>query len=124
MGGQKLCPQCSKELEVAFARIRKYMYSTNESVTAARIVEDLDIPEKIVNYLIEEKRLVLSPHTSSGSRCKVCGAPTDGKALCSKCQASFNADMQKFRAETEGNQPKRSDHHFGSVNPMYRSKED
>ena len=123
--GQKICPQCAKELDTALTKIRKFIYSTNEKVTAMRIVDELDIPENIVNYLIRENRLILGPHVSSGSgRCKVCGAPTDGKALCARCQASFNADMQKFRAETEGNQPKKAGHYYNGVNPMYRSKED
>jgi predicted amidophosphoribosyltransferase len=99
VGGQKICPACAKEIDEVFARVRKYMYSTSEQVTVTKLVEELGVSEKAVNFLIKEHRLTFGPRVKGGGRCRVCGAPTDGQALCKKCQAAFSESMKEFKAE-------------------------
>lgn len=122
-GGQKVCPRCAKELDEIFTRIRKYLYSTTERVTTATLVEKLDVPEKAVDYLIREDRLVLDRQGKSIGKCKICGAPTAGGALCEKCQKNFAAGIQKFRQE-QAAEKKTKQARSGSVHPMITNKKD
>lgn len=100
--GQKICPQCSKMLDGVFARARKFMYSTHERVTVEKLVEELGVPEKAVEYLIREKRLMIEPRGSGTGRCRICGAPTaEGQILCEKCRSTVSASVQELTAERE-----------------------
>lgn len=101
--GQSICPNCSKMLDNVFAQARKYMYSTNERVTVEKLVNELDVPEKAIEYLIKQKRLVLEPR-GGGSifKCKICGKPTmAGQVLCEKCRSAVSSSMQKLEVEKE-----------------------
>ena len=138
MPGQKLCPQCSKELDTIYKKIRKYMYMTGERVTAARIVEELDVPEKAVDYLIRDNRLVLDRGGKPAGKCRICGAPTDADILCRECRKKFAEGMQKYQAERDLHkeaaktgfaQPlvrNQSDkmRHTGSAQPLKRNRDD
>ena len=99
--GQKICPDCSKMLDGVFARARKFMYSTHDRVTMEKLVEELDVPEKAIECLIKQKRLVLEPRGTSAGKCRICGAPTDGQSLCDKCRSVVSSSMQKLEAEKE-----------------------
>jgi uncharacterized protein (UPF0212 family) len=100
-GGQKICPNCTKMLDGVFAQARKFMYSTHEKVTVEKLVTELDVPEKAIEYLIRQKRLVIEPRGNGSGRCRICGAPTDGQALCEKCRSVVSSSMQKLEAEKE-----------------------
>jgi len=117
--GQKICPNCSKELDGIFTRIRKYMYSTEELVTAAKLVEELGVSEKAVEYLIRDERLILNRSVKTVGRCKICGAPTSGDSLCEKCRKKFTEGMQKYREEKN---QKTERQRSGSVTPLARSR--
>lgn len=100
--GQKICPQCSKMLDGVFARARKFMYSTHERVTVERLVNELEVPEKAIEYLIREKRLIIEPRGSNTGRCRICGAPTaEGQILCEKCRSMVAASVQELETEKE-----------------------
>lgn len=116
LSGQKICPRCSKEIDEVFVRVRKYMYSTDEQVTVAKLVAELDVPEKAVNYLIREKRLTFGPRLMTSGKCRVCGAPTSGQALCDKCRATFTESMKSFAAEET---PRRQNAPSGSFRYVY-----
>ena len=99
VSGQKICPGCSKEIDEVFTRVRKYMYSTKEQVTVAKLVEELEVSEKAVNYLIRQRRLTFGSHQGGNGKCRVCGAATNGYTLCDKCRASFSESMKNFASE-------------------------
>jgi len=124
--GQKICPACTKEIDGVFNRVRKYMYSTDERVTATKLVEELDVPERALDYLIQDGRLILEPHSLNSGKCRVCGAPTDGHSLCSRCKASFSANMKTFEQENLRKQTlgagKKEQHTF--IKPLFRAKKD
>lgn len=123
IGGQKICPQCAGELDEIFTRIRKYMYSTSDRVTTASLVEKLDVPEKAVDYLIHENRLVLDRQGKAVGKCKICGAPTVGESLCKECRKKFTEGVQKFRQE-RAQEEKTAPSSLGSAHPLIRSSKD
>lgn len=117
---QKICPICSKMLDGVFAQARKYMYSTHERVTVEKLVEELDVSEKAIEYLIKQKRLVVEPRGSSLFKCRICGAPTmDGQTLCEKCRSVVSSSMQKLEAEKEKKQHEQEKMAYGrGIKPL------
>ena len=120
LSGQKICPRCAKEIDEVFVRVRKYMYSTKEQVTAAKLVEELEVPEKAVSYLIRERRLTFGPRIEGSGRCRVCGAATSGQALCAKCRASFSESMKEFSKEETRRRQNTFTGNFKYVYPLIR----
>lgn len=99
VNGQKICPDCVKLMNDTYARIKKYMYTTNERITVTRLVEKLGVPEKAVNYLIQENMLVIEDRRSEKGKCSVCGAPTNGERLCSRCRKIFSDSIEKYQSK-------------------------
>lgn len=127
MQGQKLCPECSKELDAIYKKIRKYMYMTGERVTAAKIVEELNVPEKAVDYLIRDSRLVLDRGAKDIGKCKICGATTDGDILCRECRKKFAEGIQKYQKDkVQQKEAVKADkmHYPGLVHPLKRNRDD
>lgn len=120
MSGQKICPNCAKEIDDVFARVKKYMYTKPGPLSAAMIVEDLEVPEKAISYLIKEQRLVLDGRHGETRSCKVCGAPTDGQSLCVKCRKTFDENMQSFMDDRQAKKTEAA--RKNGVLPIMRNK--
>lgn len=87
--GAKICPECTKELDAAYIKTRKYIYQNAgpEKTSFYEIIEHTDVSEKALNYLIGEGRIVLSGKSGKGgTRCRACGTETRGDALCPSCR--------------------------------------
>ena len=120
ISGQKICADCSKEIDEVFTTVRKYIYSTSEQVTVAKLVEELDVPEKAVEYLLRQRRLTFGPHQGETGKCSVCGASTYGTALCHKCQAAFSDSMKNFVPKDVQRKQSTSTGYSKQVNPLMR----
>lgn len=93
----KVCTKCSKELDGYFARIRKFLYTTQHEVTSADIIQELDIPEKAVVHLIESGRLMSEKKLVYQTTCKVCGKEMKSGALvCPSCSKTLNESFGGF----------------------------
>lgn len=126
-GSGKVCADCAKELDEVFTRCRKHIYSTSEPVSVAKLVEDLDVPEDAVNYLVKEGRLsVLAKAMNSTTKCKSCGALSYGQPLCEKCRGKFADNVRKYNAGLSGE--KKADttdlRKSRGVKPLGRDKKD
>ena len=127
MQGHKLCPECSKELDGIYKKIRKHMYMTGGRVTAAKIVEELNVPEQAVDYLIRDNRLVLDRGAENMGKCKICGNSTDGDILCRECRKKFADGIQKYQKDrVQQKESVKTDkmHYSASVHPLKRKRDD
>lgn len=96
----KVCTKCSKELDGFFARIRKYLYTTQTEVTSADIIRELDIPEKAVVHLIESGRLMSEKKFVYKTTCKVCGKEMNsGSLVCANCSKTLNESLGGFAVQ-------------------------
>jgi len=120
VSGQKICAACSKEIDEVFTSVRKYIYSTNEQITVAKLVEELGVPEKAVEYLLRQRRLTFGPHQGETGKCRVCGASTSGSALCDKCRAAFSESMKNFAPKDVQRERNTPTGNFKNVHPLMR----
>lgn len=123
MNGQKICPDCVKLMNDTYARIKKYMYTTDERITVAKLVEELGVSEKVVNYLIRENMLVIEKGRAEKGKCSVCGAPTNGERLCSRCRKIFSDSMEKYQSETHREKKREDPTSKHGVNPLISHRE-
>ena len=89
--GTKICASCSEIADQGFVQVRQYLYDNKEKVNLNDILQNTDVSEKIVKYLIKEGRI--SPKDiadGNGMKCVACGAVIDSGKLCSKCAAVWS----------------------------------
>lgn len=85
--GSKLCPECLKKTDEYYLQVRKFIYQNPEQATFTSIVEQTEVPEQVLNYLISQGRVVLEDYSGSGTmRCRACGQITNGGSLCDRCR--------------------------------------
>jgi hypothetical protein len=97
VGIAKVCPVCRTMLDDEFLKIRSFLYKNPEETNMVIVSESLDIPEKVISYLIGEGKLEFGG-SGGKMRCKVCGSPCAG-VLCSKCRDSFASETKNLSAE-------------------------
>ena len=49
----KICAVCSKNVDETYTTVRRYMYKNPENCDFIRIIEDTEVSEKELNYLIK-----------------------------------------------------------------------
>jgi predicted amidophosphoribosyltransferase len=84
--GAKLCPRCAQDVDSVYVSVRKYIYQNPSRASFAAIVEELQISDKILSYLIDEGRIVLEGEATRSPRCRACGAETSDGPLCDRCR--------------------------------------
>lgn len=124
-GTEKLCPDCMKQVDSNYIKIKKYMYSAEGPITAASIVEDLEIDSRTVDFLINDGRLELGKNSFGTGRCRICGKTTKGEALCQECKEKFessgiNEFREQLREERERDKEYKKSGKY--VNPLVRDK--
>jgi predicted amidophosphoribosyltransferase len=120
--GVKLCPSCSKDIEEAYIKARRYIYQNPKTCDFISIVEETEIPEKALSYLINKGRIVIADKTAGGLKCRACGKETDGGSLCESCMAKIMKEKltnQQNKKEAEKPTPDTSK----KVNPLYVKNE-
>jgi hypothetical protein len=81
-----------QNLDDAYTKAKKYIYQNSIGVNFTDIVENTDIPEKALSYLLNQGRIVLGSKTGSGLKCRVCGKEADAGVLCSRCRAKLSSE--------------------------------
>ena len=98
--GAELCAACTAKVDDAYIKARKYIYQ-NPGAKFASIVEDAEISEKALRYLVDTGRLEVKK-PGSGRGCKICGAETPYGTLCESCRLKMlSAQMQSERQKEE-----------------------
>jgi predicted amidophosphoribosyltransferase len=97
--GVKLCPACSKLIDEAYVKVRRYIWQNPKTSDFGSIVEATDVPEKALNYLINKGRIEIASKSGVGHRCRACGKETSGGALCDQCAAKILAENLTAKAE-------------------------
>ncbi|SMC35515.1 hypothetical protein [Papillibacter cinnamivorans] len=102
--GTDICSACSEKLDRDFVKVREYIYENPENVSIADILENTEVPEKVIRLFLKEGR-ISSRTVSLGDyvKCEACGAPTDGGRLCRKCAAAFSAEAAKLSSQVKEN---------------------
>ena len=112
--GVDLCADCAKTIDDAYAEARKYLYQNPEKTSYASILENTEISEKALNYLIDKNMLEVRRPTG-GPKCSVCGAAISGGSLCADCMKKILSPkphrpegMSRFQEESTDGEKKQS----------------
>ncbi len=82
---RNLCPQCLKEDEEDFDRVREYI-NNNPQATIEEVSEGTGVtPRRILEYLKEGRLMLQSNNTNIILRCEMCDEPILTGRLCPNC---------------------------------------
>ena len=87
--GSKLCHDCATLMDDVYIKARKYIYKNSDKTDFISIVENAEVPEKALSYVINQGRLVIDGKSGHGPRCRACGAVTSGGLLCDACKGKL-----------------------------------
>jgi hypothetical protein len=83
-----LCDECARQMDRDYVKVRRYIYQNPDKANFKAIVENAEVSEKALNYLIDKGRIVLRGGgvKSKTNKCRACAGPTDGDVLCQRCK--------------------------------------
>jgi len=84
--GTKLCAECMQLVDEAYVKVRKYIYQNSDKADFSSIVENTEVAEKALSYLINEGRIVIENGGGRGVRCRACGTSVLSGVLCQQCK--------------------------------------
>lgn len=84
--GSKICADCSKAVDEAYVKIRKYIYQNPGKAHYSTIMEEADVSEKELSYLIKQGKIDIDNKVGIGNRCRSCGVETSVGSLCEQCR--------------------------------------
>ena len=85
--GSKVCSECIQQLDAAYIQVRRFIYQHPEKAKFSSIVEETEVSEELLSYLIGQGRIVLNENNgASAIRCRACGRITGGGQFCDACR--------------------------------------
>ncbi|MGE4354049.1 MAG: hypothetical protein AB7D36_08200 [Oscillospiraceae bacterium] len=87
--GSTECPECGKLLDEAYAKAKKYIYQNPEDSNFKTIVENTEVSEKALSYLISHKRIIIGSKMDNGLKCRICGRSVSDGVICEACRAKL-----------------------------------
>lgn len=99
--GADICAKCVEILDEAYDTVKKYIYQHPGETEFAALVQNTDVSEKAINYLIETGRLEVRKPGIGGSRCRICGTETYEGSLCVNCMHKMLTQKQPEESEAK-----------------------
>lgn len=106
IGGQPLCPECSKALDVKFDEVRDYVYD-HPRAGMQQVSEEMEVSIAQIKRWIREERLAFSDEAQVGLECEGCGKMIRTGRFCEPCKAKYINGFSAYtkKAEPEKKQP-------------------
>lgn len=110
-----VCPTCEAEEEKDILAVSRYLKDHLNS-SLDEVSDALNVYLEDISRWIEEKRLEVSVHVRTNSKCDACGAPVLAGRICKECQKRFLEDpLQELKVQPGGTPGAKS-------SPVYRSR--
>jgi predicted amidophosphoribosyltransferase len=87
-----VCAECGHLLDGAYTKARRYIYQNPQDAKFPAIIENTDVTEKALSFLIHQGRIVIGGRSGGGTKCKVCGKETAEGSVCSQCKGKLAAE--------------------------------
>lgn len=97
----KICSACSKSVDETYIKVRKYMYQNPKNCDFINIIEDTQVSEKELNYLIKKGRIEVADKPGGSAKCRACGKEITSGSVCDKCMAKIVSEKLTSRVETK-----------------------
>lgn len=88
LGGQQLCPDCIKALDVKFDEVREYVYD-HPGAGMQQVAEEMDVSVAQIKRWIREERLSFSEESQVGLECEGCGKMIRTGRFCPDCKTKY-----------------------------------
>ncbi|MCR4924566.1 MAG: flagellar protein [Lachnospiraceae bacterium] len=88
ISGQPICPQCKKDMEDLFQKVKEYIQD-NKGASVREVSEECEVDEGQIRQWVREERLVFSDATAAGIVCESCGTPILTGKYCDKCKGAL-----------------------------------
>ncbi len=95
IGGQPLCPECSKALDLKFDEVRDYVYD-HPRAGMQEVAEENDVTIAQIKRWIREERLAFSDEAQVGLECEGCGKMIRTGRFCEICKTKYINDFSSF----------------------------
>ena len=105
IGGQPLCPECSKALDVKFDEVRDYVYD-HPRAGMQEVSEENDVTIAQIKRWIREERLAFSEEAQVGLECEGCGKMIRTGRFCEPCKAKYISDFSAYARPKFDDEPK------------------
>lgn len=108
ISGQKLCPECLKELENKFQEVKEFLRN-NPSAGIDKTSKETEVSVKQIKQWIREERLILS-ESCMDIACEKCGVPIQSGRFCAACKGEMTNNLNSaFAKPQQRKQPERQD---------------
>ncbi|UOO37307.1 hypothetical protein IZU99_08595 [Oscillospiraceae bacterium CM] len=105
--GASLCADCSKTIDEAYLKARKFIYMNPDKADFISITEETEITEKALSYLINKGRIEISGKNGVGvGRCRACGKEISSGTVCQSCLSKVLAEKMKADSESSADPKK------------------
>jgi predicted amidophosphoribosyltransferase len=92
IGGEKICPNCKKELEDKYQEVKEYI-KENPGSAATVVAEECDVSIKQIKKWVREERLVFAEDSLIGIECEKCGKQIHSGRFCKECAAGLASGL-------------------------------
>jgi ribosomal protein L32 len=107
IGGEKICPNCKKELEDKYQEVKEYI-KENPGTAATTVAEECDVSIKQIKKWVREERLVFAEDSLIGIECESCGKQIHSGRFCSQCANGLEAGLKDAYKVQYNGAPKKS----------------
>lgn len=97
--GNQYCPNCLKQMDEDFTKVRKFVYE-NPNARVDDIAEETEVEPKMIMFFLREGRLELRQLDGSLT-CEKCGAPIATGKLCHKCAQEMSGVLESTLPKQE-----------------------
>jgi len=88
LGGQPLCPECIKALDLKFDEVKEYVYD-NPGAGMTEVSEAMDVSINQIKRWIREEKLSFSDEAQVGLECEGCGKMIRTGRFCQDCKTKY-----------------------------------
>ena len=97
--GKPICPDCIKEDDEDFKKVRDYLYKY-PGTSMSKVSEELEVSmQKIKRYLREGRLEIVGDDPNMILSCEVCGRSIKSGRFCDMCVGGLTRDLEKTAAE-------------------------
>lgn len=94
IGGYRLCPQCLKDLEDKFQKVKAYIRE-NPGASIDRVSQENEVSVKQLKTWVREERLTFTEESGVGIDCEQCGKMILTGRYCEDCKYKITTNLMK-----------------------------
>ncbi len=91
--GNHMCPECVRQVDELFTKVRNYIYE-HPSALMAQIIGETGAEEADINTWLRDGRLILDKNSAALINCEICQKPIVTGRYCDDCAQEMKNTIQ------------------------------